>query len=57
MSIEFEKNSRPKFRLLAIITLVAMSTGCYQRKVAPELTFDQTQVEVLDEEIEKMEWE
>jgi len=36
---------------------LVVSCGCYQRTVAPELTYDQSQVDQLDQEIKKMEWD
>lgn len=31
--------------------------GCYQRTIAPELNYDQAQVEALDQEIKNLEWD
>ncbi len=42
---------------MAVLVLLVTSPGCYQRKVAPELCFDQSQVDVLDGEIQKFDWE
>lgn len=33
------------------------SAGCYQRTIAPEISYDQDQVETLDQEIKKLEWD
>jgi hypothetical protein len=40
----------------AMIVSLLVSAGCYQRTVAPELTYDQSKVEVLDDEIKRFEW-
>lgn len=42
--------------LLFCLQLV-VCTGCYKRTVAPELSYDQSQVETLDQEIKKLEWD
>ena len=44
---------------IAMFAILAMAgtTGCYQRTVAPELTYDQPQVDLLEGEIKKLDWE
>ena len=42
--------------MVAILAIVG-HTGCNQRTVAPELTYDQSQVELLEREIKKLDWE
>lgn len=42
---------------IAVILSLAALAGCYQRTVAPELNFDQTQVEALDDQLKKIDWE
>jgi hypothetical protein len=37
--------------------LLIASGGCNQRTVAPEISYDQSQVDLLKEEIEKLDWE
>ena len=39
------------------VLCVAGSAGCYQRTVAPELTYDQSQIDLLNGEIKKLEWD
>ena len=41
--------------LIVLIVLMGSFVGCYQRTVAPALTFDQKNAETLDNEIKKME--
>ena len=39
------------------LIVVTTSTGCYQRTIAPEISYDQDQVDRLEAEIEKLdEW-
>ena len=39
--------------LIVLIVLMGSFVGCYQRTVAPALTFDQKNAETLDNEIKK----
>ena len=32
-------------------------TGCYEKRLAPEVEYSQQEVEVLRDEIDKMEWD
>ena len=48
---------RNSWFLIVLIVLMCSFVGCYQRTVAPALTFDQKTAETLDSEIKKMEWE
>jgi hypothetical protein len=57
MQIEFEEHSRLIGLALSVVFTLAVFSGCHQRIVAPELTLDQSQVEVLDREIKRMDWE
>ncbi len=34
-----------------------LCAGCYQRTVAPELSYDQSDVETLDKEIKNLDWD
>ena len=44
------------FSILFCLQLIVCA-GCYQRTIAPELSYDQTQVEALDQEIKNLEWD
>lgn len=46
-----------RLRLLLLCLPLIFFTGCYQRTIAPELTYDQSQVEALDQEIKNLEWD
>eukprot|EP01047_Picozoa_sp_COSAG01_P004908 COSAG01_NODE_163_length_23581_cov_2153.544971_25_plen_52_part_00 len=48
---------RNSWFLIVLIVLMGSFVGCYQRTVAPPLTFDQKNAETLDSEIKKMEWD
>ncbi|MDA7884848.1 hypothetical protein OAU26_08400 [Mariniblastus sp.] len=48
---------RSSWFLIVLIVLTGSFVGCYQRTVAPALTFDQKNAETLDSEIKKMEWD
>ncbi|MGY8746556.1 MAG: hypothetical protein ACKVHR_00660 [Pirellulales bacterium] len=48
---------RNSWFLIVLIVVVSSFVGCYQRTVAPALTFDQKKAETLDSEIKKMEWD
>ena len=37
--------------------LLISATGCYQRTIAPELSYDQSQVDTLEKEIKNLEWD
>ena len=37
--------------------LLISATGCYQRTIAPELSYDQSQVDALEKEIKNLEWD
>lgn len=41
---------------LLIGLFLLTSFGCYERTIAPELTYDQEQVDLIDEEVKKLEW-
>jgi hypothetical protein len=56
MSTKSDKHLRLNWFALAIIVSMAFSSGCYQRTVAPELSFDESKMEVLESEIKKLEW-
>lgn len=44
---------------VAAVGVLAMvsSSGCYQRTVAPQLSYDQSQIDLLNSEIKKLEWD
>ncbi|MFK7768891.1 MAG: hypothetical protein AB8B55_16845 [Mariniblastus sp.] len=46
-----------KVLCFTFVGLLAISSGCYQRPTAPEVTYDQSDVEVLKKEMKKFEWE
>ncbi len=48
---------RNSWYLIVLIVLMSSFVGCYQRTVAPALTFDQKNAETLDSEIKRMEWD
>lgn len=56
MSFHPVKISPLRWMAIAVIAMLLVSAGCQPRNVAPELTFDQTNVDVLDSEIKKFEW-
>ncbi|MEM7783621.1 MAG: hypothetical protein AAF939_14845 [Planctomycetota bacterium] len=39
------------------IIVTSSCSGCYQREIAPEVNYDQAEVEKLETEIEKLDWE
>ena len=41
----------------AIVILVGISCGCYEKPVAPQIEYATDDVQVLREEIDKMEWD
>ena len=51
------KNFDFRWMWLLIGCVAIASGGCYQRTVAPELTYDQSQVDSLKTQINKTEWD
>jgi hypothetical protein len=51
------RNSLKIFVCLFSVSLMTFAGGCYQRTIAPEIEFDQAQVDLIDSEIKKLDWE
>ena len=52
--------SKSYLRLFACVVIACVSietSGCYQRTIAPELEYEQSEVDALEKEIDKLEFQ